>query len=271
MTPDQAGDTRLPRDAISAAARLLWGRWDTPDRIEALPAECRPSNREDGYAIQAEIARISLQPVEGWKIAATSTAGQRHIAVDSPIAGRLLSRRVLPPESAISLRGNLMRVAEPEFAFRFARDLPPREAPYGVDEVMAAIASLHPAIEVPDSRYSDFARVGAPQLIADDACALWFVLGPGTTARWRPADLAAAPVAAFRNGLRAGAGTGANVLGDPRTALTWVANELRVHCDGLKRNDVVTTGVTMVPVAVSPGDRIVADFGPFGAVSVSFT
>jgi 2-keto-4-pentenoate hydratase len=270
MTAKETRDAPLSRDAILAAARLLWDAWDTPNRIEALPVECRPSSRQDGYAIQAEIARISSQRVDGWKIAATSTAGQRHIGVDSPISGRLLSHRILEPQSTISLQDNLMRVAEPEFAFRFAKDLPARDAPYDVDEVMAAIASIHPAIEVPDSRYCDFARVGAPQLIADNACALWFVLGPGATAPWRPGDLATAPVAAFRNGLPAGTGTGANVMGDPCVALTWIANELRVHADGLKRNDVVTTGASVVPVAVSPGDLVVADFGQFGGISVSF-
>ena len=40
-----------------------------------------------------------------------------------------------------------------------------------MDEVLAAVATLHPAIEVPDSRFDDFTIVGAPQLIADNACA----------------------------------------------------------------------------------------------------
>ena len=60
-----------------------------------------------------------------------------------------------------------MRVAEAEFAFRLKRSLPARERVYGVQEVLDAVESLHPAIEIPDSRYDDFAGVGAPQLIAD--------------------------------------------------------------------------------------------------------
>ncbi len=71
-----------------------------------------------------------------------------------------------------------MRVAEVEFAFTMGTDLPPRDVPYRLDEVMAAVASLHPAIEIPDSRYRSFTEVGAPQLIADNACAHQFVLAP---------------------------------------------------------------------------------------------
>ena len=49
----------------------------------------------------------------------------------------------------LDLAGNRMRVAEPEFAFRMGRDLAPRDADYSVDEVLAAVATLHPAIEIP--------------------------------------------------------------------------------------------------------------------------
>jgi 2-keto-4-pentenoate hydratase len=261
----------LPRASIEAAARLLWDRWDTCSRIDALPSEWRPDVRRDAYAIQTEIARVSGQDVVGWKIAATSGPGQRHIGVESPLAGCILARRVRAPNSAISLETNAMRVAEAEFAFRFIEDLPPREAAYERDEVMAAIGGMHAAIEVPDSRFVDFARVGAEQLIADNACALWLVVGQETLADWREDDLSAASVAAFRNGLPAGTGTGANVLGDPRLALQWIANELRIYGTGLRRGDIVTTGAAVAPVPILPGDRFVADFGKFGRVSVRFT
>ena len=78
--------------------------------------------------------------------------------------------------------------------------------------MLAAVGSLHPAIEVPDSRYNDFVKVGAPQLIADTACADWFVLGAPTTAEWRSRDLVTHAVSAFRNGEKVAAGSGANVL-----------------------------------------------------------
>ena len=79
--------------AIDTAADLLWRTWMTPARIEALPAECRPKDRADGYEIQAAVIGLSGQRVAGWKIAATSQAGQRHINVDGPLAGPLLDRR----------------------------------------------------------------------------------------------------------------------------------------------------------------------------------
>ena len=102
-----------------------------------------------------------------------------------------LAESVVPDGAVVPLAGNLMRVAELELAFRMATDLSPRAAPYGVDEVLAAVATLHPAIEIPDSRYEDFCAVGAPQLIADNACGHRFMLGPAATFAWRGRDLAA--------------------------------------------------------------------------------
>lgn len=65
-------------------------------------------------------------------------------------------------------------------------------------------------------------------------------------------------------------GTGAAALGDPRVALAWIANELRVYGPGLAAGDIVTTGACVVPVAVAPGDAFVADYGPIGSLALSF-
>lgn len=213
---------------------------------------------------------MSRQAVAGWKIAATSLAGQKHINVDGPLAGRLLAGRELQPGTPVPLAGNLMRVAEAEFAFTMARPLPRRDKPYEMDDVMGAVDSLHPAIEVPDSRYVDFTRVGGPQLIADVACACWFIIGPEAPSDWRDHDLAAHRVVAERNGEPVAHGGGANVLGDPRIALTWIANELREFDRGLGAGDVVITGTCVPPVAVVPGDRVRMDFGAFGTIDAAF-
>ena len=256
---------------IDAAAAALWQHWRERRRMLALPDQARPSTRAEGYAIQERLAAIAAQPVVGWKIAATSPAGQAHIKVDGPLAGRLLAKRVLENGAAISLDGNLMRVAEAEFAFMVGRDLPKRDTPYTRDEVMAAVSALHLAIEVPDSRYEDFTVVGAPQLIADDACASWFILGREVTASWRDVDLSQHTVAGYKNGVVASTGIGANVLGDPRLAMAWMANEMRQFGAGLRAGQFVTTGTCLVPVPIAPGDTVRMDFGVFGTVEASLT
>lgn len=257
--------------AIEIAAQMIWRHWNDGTRLAELPVECRPADRTEAYAIQAELARLSGQAVSGWKIAATSLAGQRHIGVTGPLAGRLLSGRVVADGATISLEGNLMRVAEAEFTFRFGQSLPKRAAPYSVAEVLAVVESLHCAIEVPDSRYHDFVRVGAPQLIADNACASWFLLGSAASVDWRSLDLAAHKLEAFLNGAHVAHGIGANALGDPRAALTWLANELNTFADGLRAGDIVTTGTCITPVPIAPGDQLRVDYGLLGEIEADFS
>jgi 2-keto-4-pentenoate hydratase len=220
--------------------------------------------------MQAEVARLSGQAVIGWKIGATSTAGQQHIGVDGPLAGRLLSERLVTAGSVVPIGGNVMKVAEAEFAFRFGRSLAARPEPFTALEVLDAVESLHPAIEIPDSRYADFARVGASQLIADMACACWVMIGPPVTVPWRDRSLADHAVRALRDGVLVCEGLGANVLGDPRLALHWVANELRASGCDLRAGDVVITGTCIVPMVVGPGDRVRMDFGDFGEIEAEF-
>ncbi|MEA2822613.1 MAG: hypothetical protein QOJ86_4617 [Bradyrhizobium sp.] len=256
----------LDKDQTVAAAKTLHDHWQAGTKIGDLDPALRPRNRAEGYAIQAAMQRYG-SPF-GWKIAATSEAGQKHINVAGPLAGRIFSERVIPDGGTASMAGNEMRVGEPEFAFRIGRSLPARPTSYSVDEVLGAVDTLHPAIELPDSRFADFVTAGEAQLIADNACAHLFVLGAPTAADWRAVDLIEQrPVVTLRG--QRFVGFGGNVLGDPRVALAWLANELRGLGVTLKAGEMVTTGTCHPPLPIQSGDRFEADFGIFGKVSVA--
>jgi 2-keto-4-pentenoate hydratase len=250
------------------AARLIASHWRAGTKLDALPVALRPRSTADGYRAQAALAAALDDTAIGWKLAATAEPGQRHIGVSGPIAGRLFSRRVLAGGGELPMDGNRMRVAECEFVFELGTDLPPREAAYSREEVMAAVAHLRPGLELPDSRFADFAGAGEAQLAADDACAHWMVLGEPTREAWREVDLAAHATRLRINGHEVTTGQGADVLGDPRDALAWLANHHSLFGEGLVAGQVITTGVTGQPSPIREGDSIEADLGPFGVVGV---
>ena len=256
----------LDKDQTAAAAKTLHDHWQAGTKIGDLDPSQRPQGRTEGYAIQA--AMQDYGNLFGWKIAATSEAGQKHINVAGPLAGRIYAERVIADGGTASMTGNAMAVGEPEFAFRIGRSLPPRSTAYSLADVLAAVDTLHPAIELPDSRFLDFVKAGEAQLIADNACAHLFVLGAPTSADWRGLDLVEQrPVVTLRS--QRFVGYGGNVLGDPRVALTWLANELRQLGVTLKAGEVVTTGTCHPPLPIRSGDRLEADFGALGRVSIA--
>ncbi|MEM7429739.1 MAG: fumarylacetoacetate hydrolase family protein [Pseudomonadota bacterium] len=255
-------------EAHRRACELIWELWQNGNVTEGLPAELRPGTRAEAYAIQSGFETFSSKPRYGWKIAATSKAGQTHIGVDGPLAGRILAERVAGDGDMVSISDNRMSVVEPEFAFRLAHSLGPRDTTYEADEVLEAAADLHLCLELPDSRFTDFAGVGGPCLIADNACARDLVVGRAVTADWRDIDLAGHSVTATVGRRYTREGNGRNVLGDPGIALAWLVNEVTALGLTLDEGELITTGTCAVPLEVEAGDRVRADFGILGTVSV---
>lgn len=143
-----------------------------------------------------------------------------------PLAGPVFAHQVQSDGAEVSLQNNRMRVAEAEFVFIMGKTLAPRPIPYTRDEVLEAVQSIHPGIEVPDSRFLNFEEAGAAQLIADCACSNKMVLGAAATTMESLEALASVQTHAAISDGREFSGSGANVLGDPVVALCWLVNEL---------------------------------------------
>ena len=132
---------------IQAASDFLTTLWCEGRHAAGMPVALRPATRAQAYAVQARVEKLSSWPLAGWKIAATSLAGQKHINVSGPMAGRLLAERIVPEGQTVRLGANRMLVAEVEFVFRMGSALPPRAMPYEQAVVVAAVEALYLGIE----------------------------------------------------------------------------------------------------------------------------
>jgi 2-keto-4-pentenoate hydratase len=242
-------------------------------RLTELPGSIRPNTPGEAYAVQDGLVERLLAyyggSAIGYKIACTNVTAQRQLNVDAPFSGRLLSAFFFESPARVEASEFFMRVVEAEFAFEMARDLPPTPAPRSRQEIAAAVKGVLPAIEIVDSRFDDWTTIGAPSLIADNACNAAWVKGSVVT-DWQSIDLAAQAVRVTVNGKVLREGSGSNVLGHPLHALEWLVNSLSVRGLGLKAGQYVTTGVTTEVYMAERGDRITADFGPVGSVDLEF-
>ena len=253
------------------AARILGDAAARRERIEELPAHLRPVDLDEAYRVQSALIGQSKEDILGFKIAATSRAGQAHIGIDHPISGQLVSSQVVMLGDTADMHGNLMQAAEAEFVFEFTSAVMPRAEPYSWQEVMTYVGHLRFGIEIPDSRYRNFNSVGATQLIADNACAYLFVLGPRVQAEWRGDDLSRRPARLLMDGEEATRGSGADALGDPRFALAWLVNHLSGRGLGIQPGQFVTTGVCGDPADLDGARQVVADFGDYGSVEIGLS
>jgi 2-keto-4-pentenoate hydratase len=149
-------------------------------------------------------------------------------------------------------------------------DLPPREKPYSVEEVTEAVESLHPGMELAECRFiHDSSFPPLPAILADGAGCGTIIYGPAI-ANWRTRDIAGQEVALLIDGKARRTGSAAASLDHPIVPLTWLANELSRTGVGLKAGQMVSTGTLTGMLAPRAGETHVADFGPFGSVSVTF-
>jgi 2-keto-4-pentenoate hydratase len=247
-------------DRAARAATLLIEARRSGKGLAGLPADCRPDSADDAYAIQDAVAQ-RLGAIEGWKTGAPAPEAEPAYApIFTVIAG---PGRF--PAAAQRLFG-----VEAELAFRLARDLPKRGTPYTRDEIVAAIASMHPAIELVDTRFADFAKVDALSKIADNQSNGALIHGPAV-AGWQSLglDLARPPIEVTIDGTMAARTTG-NSGGDPLRLLTALANHCTRRTGGLREGDMITTGSITGVAFAKPGSVVVADFGRLGTVRLEF-
>jgi 2-keto-4-pentenoate hydratase len=256
---------------IDAATELLDMRANrrvVPD----LPRALRPQTLTDAYAIQQRVVAELVTRADGrcigFKAACTNEIAQAALQIDRPVFGRLMSQTTSPSGTTLAADQFTHRVIEAEFGFRLATDVEPVAGGHTQDTIAAHIDALIPAIEIVDHRFESWA-IGAVRIVADNAIHGWWIRGEPVT-DWQGHDLAASAVSVARNGELVTTGSGAAVLGHPLNVMAWLADELPRFGLRLRRGDVVTTGVATDVFEVGAGDSCVADFGPFGTVTVAF-
>lgn len=270
---DTSPGTRAER--IDTAAAMLIEARTTGRLLAGLPAVAMPVDVDEAMAVDDRVAELTGWDVLGWKIGCTSEHAQVLLGSPEPLAGRVYAisetgARIGPDELGTNRVNDPM--IEGEFAFTIGTDLNPGPQS-GVAksraEVVAAIRSVHPAIEVVGGRFTNFLEVPLFCLVADAGTNTHLVLGPAAEGI-DPEQLAAAVGRMTVDGTEVGRGTGADVLGHPITALLWLVTHLERRGISLRAGQVVSTGTLTQVVGLPAGATAVASFDDVGQVSVSW-
>jgi 2-keto-4-pentenoate hydratase len=162
-----------------------------------------------------------------------------------------------------------LRGVEGEIAFLLGEDLPPRAVPYTREEVAAAIASCHLAIELLESALLDPDAADRLTTIADLQSNGGFVPGDPIP-EWQNLDFAAQSAQMNMDGfVRVADGKNA-AGGDLLRLVHWLANEAQGRTGGLLAGQWITTGSWTGKILAESGSVAVARFPGFGEVTVRF-
>ncbi len=248
-------------DRARRAARVLLKARQSGVRLHALPDDVRPTTSAEAYAIQ-DVVIQEIGAIGGWKVGAKSPSAE-------PTCAPLPAALILRSPQLFAAKTFALNGVEAELAFTVARDLPRRSAPYHEAEMPAAMASMHPAIEVVDSRFLDLANTDALSLLADFQSNGALVLGAGVAL---PHSFAfdEQMVRLDSDGGRVIEAKGSNAAGNLARLLAWLANHAAARSRGLRRGDVVTTGSWTGLRFCSTGTRVHADFPSIGGVDIGF-
>ena len=228
-----------------------------------------PTDVEGAYAVQALNTQYWVSDgrrVVGRKVGLTAKAVQAQFGVDQPDFGVLFSDMLVSDGGELRASTVLQPKVEAEVAIVLGADLTGRNI--SREEVDAAVASVVAAIEIVDSRIADW-KITFADTVADNGSSAFYVLGsehkllPGL-------DLWTCGMVMEVNGEVASLGAGAACLGHPLNALTWLASTLAERGQPLSAGEVVLTGALGPMVAIKPGDRVRANIGGLGSVSVTF-
>ena len=230
-------------------------------RMTPLAQAPVPASEAQAYAVQRRVlAGMGAQP-RGWKVGAPGPDAPPSCA-PMPASGIVAAPHRFDP--AVFTR----REVESEICFRLGADLPPRRQPYTGAELLGAIETCHPGIEVLQSRYADPDAAGPLANLADliqHGAYAWGAPIPG----WRDIDFSRLTVTQSIAGLPARHATG-NPAGDMVRLMVWLANEGAVWAGGLRAGQLVTCGSWTGKTAAPLDAEIVAGFAGAEPVRIVF-
>ena len=253
----------------AAAAELLWTAERDRVPVEPLTAAFPGIDAVDAYGIQLLNIDRRLAAgarVYGHKVGLSSPVMQQMMGVDEPDYGHLLSDMVLSEQDPVETARYCFPRIEVEIGFVLGAGLPGEGCTEA--DVLAATEYVVPSLELIDSRIKDW-RIGLADTIADNASSAGVVLG---AARVAPGGLDLADIGAvlYRGGEEVARGNTSAVLGNPVTAVAWLARKVASFGVRLEAGHVILPGSCTRAVDVRPGDDFRADFAGLGPVSLAF-
>ncbi|MCE2563521.1 2-keto-4-pentenoate hydratase [Komagataeibacter sp. FNDCF1] len=249
----------MPTSSIPTLTELFLAvrRGQVPPPATIDPALV-PRDVAGACAVQDAVGGF-LGPIGGWKVGADGPQAEPGAA---PIhtATMFTTGATVPPDLCRHLG------VEGEIGYRFAHALPARPEGYTRAEVLAAIGTIHPVIEIIDTRFEEPGSQHRLLHMADQQSHGALIVGLGQPA-WERVNPAEERVVLTVDDRTVADHVGGNAAGDPLRLLVWLANHASQRGLGMAAGCLVTTGSATGTVFVGHGTDVKASFPSIGQVT----
>jgi 2-keto-4-pentenoate hydratase len=234
--------------------------------IDAPPPDSLPPDAATAYAIQQAVLAGLGESTGGWKIGAKTPGGA---ASGAPLPASL----VLESPARLAHAGFFRMLVELEVAFRFSESIEPRREAYARDEVLSRVGVVLPAIELVDSRFTEWPNVAPLAQLADAQNNGALVTGhPVAYAGFaRTFDFVSPHLALSFEGQSLVPESTGNPAGDPRELLVWFVNHCAAMGITIEPDWTITTGSYVGAHKVGGPGRVQGRIEGLGDVEIELT
>ena len=240
-----------------------------------FPVDLRPTDQNQAYAIQdalhERLTAAGRGAIAGYKIGCTTPVMQAYLDIHNPCSGGIFAPTVHAHDTSLRRAGDLPIGVECELAVRLGRDFPAALAPFTMRQARPhGLRHRHGSHR---DRRGSLCRL--PGTVGFHTHRRRFLSGAGCVlgeerSDGRELDLSQVSASMLIDGREVGRGSGRDILGDPLSALLWLANDGARRGWTLETGQIVLLGSLVQTNWMEPGQVVTVKNDALGQVRVRF-
>ena len=243
-------NSNIDNRKIIYIGELIYRAFSMQNNLIDCLNEIKNLSIQDAYMVQnyflSKIEKNNKKNLIGWKLGLTSNQLQKKFNTKGPCFGQIHKNNIFYSPKILNL-SSLVRIGiENEVAIRLREDIPSKNELYTSKDIIKYIKSFHSAIEIVDDQGVNSQDIDIGFLISMNVFNRYIVLG-----KEKPIneinDLRNLKTRLIHNHKLIENGNTNNVMGNPINSLVWLANNVSISGNKLKKDDIIITGTTLDP------------------------
>ena len=211
------------------------------------------TDENSAYLVQEAFTNLKNDTVGGYKVSLTSKQTQDMFDSNEPLYGTEMTNNFLQSPATVQLSDLMEPLVEVELCFRAKEDLLPTDS---LEDLLAK-TTVAPALEVPDSRFSNwFPSLSKYMVMSDGAVSGLVVYGEEMDTSQLGSVEALENVSAtlFHDKENLKSGKSSEVLSNPLKSLQWLVKKLDSQGKRLLKDQRVSSGTFVLPPSLTKGE-----------------